>query len=284
MAHRNRYRTGRSDDDYRSDYGRRNRGYGNESYGGSGFGDEYDREENYFGGGGDLNYGSGYSGTTYERGFSSYDREMDNDYSSSGRGNRGYGQRNYSRRSRPMTYDRDPYFNRNFPRRDEHNGNDRSYSRGYERPDYGYDNDYDYDDRGWFDKAADEVSSWFGDEQAERRRRMDARRQGNRGRGPSGYKRSDDRIKEDINDRLTDDYYLDASQISVEVNNGEVSLSGNVNSRFAKRHAEDLVEDVSGVSHCENRIRVSDNFYSTTDDSSATSGISESSKSRSKTA
>ncbi len=35
--------------------------------------------------------------------------------------------------------------------------------------------DYDYDDRGFLDRAGDEVRSWFGDEEAERRRRWDER-------------------------------------------------------------------------------------------------------------
>ncbi|WP_293972986.1 DUF2171 domain-containing protein [Sphingomonas sp.] len=34
---------------------------------------------------------------------------------------------------------------------------------------------YDYQDRGFFDRAGDEVRSWFGDEDAERRRRADER-------------------------------------------------------------------------------------------------------------
>lgn len=39
-------------------------------------------------------------------------------------------------------------------------------------------------DRGFFDRAGDEVRSWFGDEEAERRRRMDAQMHGSqRGRG-----------------------------------------------------------------------------------------------------
>jgi hypothetical protein len=33
--------------------------------------------------------------------------------------------------------------------------------------------DYDYDDRGFFDRAGDEIRSWFGDEEAERRREYD---------------------------------------------------------------------------------------------------------------
>ena len=33
-------------------------------------------------------------------------------------------------------------------------------------------------------------------------------------------------------------------------------LSGTVNDRWAKRHAEDLIESISGVQNVENRIRV----------------------------
>ncbi|HLA12907.1 MAG TPA: hypothetical protein VJ023_20140 [Pyrinomonadaceae bacterium] len=67
------------------------------------------------------------------------------------------------------------------------------------------------------------VTSWFGDEEAERRRRMDEARMGShRGKGPRGYKRSDERIQEDVNERLTDYDALDASDIEVVVNSGNV--------------------------------------------------------------
>ncbi len=36
-----------------------------------------------------------------------------------------------------------------------------------------WDRDDDRDDRGFFERAGDEVASWFGDEEAERRRRED---------------------------------------------------------------------------------------------------------------
>lgn len=78
-----------------------------------------------------------------------------------------------------------------------------------------------------------------------------------RGKGPKGYRRSDERIQEQLNDALTDDDMLDASDIEVTVKNGEVTLSGTVKNREAKRRAEDIVEGVSGVSNVENRIRVS---------------------------
>lgn len=77
-----------------------------------------------------------------------------------------------------------------------------------------------------------------------------------RGKGPRNYKRSDERITEALCERLRDDEHLDASGIDVQVSAGEVVLSGTVDSRQAKRHAADLAETVSGVSHVENRIRV----------------------------
>lgn len=79
---------------------------------------------------------------------------------------------------------------------------------------------------------------------------------GHRGKGPKGYVRSDDRIREDVSDRLRDDEHIDAGDIDVSVSECEVVLSGTVESRFAKRHAEDLAESVSGVRNVENRIRV----------------------------
>jgi osmotically-inducible protein OsmY len=87
-------------------------------------------------------------------------------------------------------------------------------------------------------------------------RRMDERRGDYRGKGPKGYTRSDERIKEDVNDRLSDDSSLDASDIEVSVQNCEVTLSGTVNTRWEKRRAEDCAESVSGVKNVENRIKV----------------------------
>jgi osmotically-inducible protein OsmY len=138
------------------------------------------------------------------------------------------------------------------------------YDRNSYDPYWAADREGDYDReqrrrRHWWDKAADEVASWFGDNEADSRRQMDTRREGDyRGRGPKGYTRSDERIKDDLNDRLTDDYAIDASDIEVDVTAGDVILSGTVESRFEKRRAEDLAERVSGVRNVENRIRVND--------------------------
>ena len=220
-------------------------------------------------------------------------------------------------------------------------------SRRYDR-DYDRERSYrrDEDDRGFFNRAGDEVRSWFGDEEAERRRRMDERQRrnedrseygrdygrgytsdyerpyGNRydenergartggtgyygqdtwrqnlgtrrgtetdsyrdtdwnqrnsqwtqsgerrwesgrqqgifaGRGPRNYKRSDDRIIEDINERLTRDPNVDATDIEVACQNGEVTLTGAVDNRWAKRRVEDIAEEVWGVREVRNQIRV----------------------------
>ena len=122
-------------------------------------------------------------------------------------------------------------------------------------PDYGRDRArgpgrHDHD-RGFFERAGDEIASWFGDEDAERRREQD-----HRGRGPSGYKRSDERILEDTCDRLTEDRGVDARNITVTVDNGEVTLDGTVNTLWEKRRAEDCVHRISGAGHVQNNLRL----------------------------
>ena len=76
------------------------------------------------------------------------------------------------------------------------------------------------------------------------------------GRGPKGYQRSDDRIREDVCDRLADDPHIDASDIEITVRSGEVTLAGFVRDRADKRHAEDVAEHVSGVREVNNSLRV----------------------------
>ena len=76
-----------------------------------------------------------------------------------------------------------------------------------------------------------------------------------RGKGPRAYQRSDQRITEDINDLLTEDPYIDASDIEVSVEKGEVTLTGTIESKHLKRRVEEVVERVSGVRHVENKLR-----------------------------
>jgi hypothetical protein len=100
------------------------------------------------------------------------------------------------------------------------------------------------------ERAGERMGQWFGGGE-------DRARQGDqRGRGPKGYRRSDERIREDVHDRLTDDPFLDATEIVVMVESGEVTLTGTVNSREDRRRAEDIVERLSGVDHVQNNLRV----------------------------
>ena len=55
---------------------------------------------------------------------------------------------------------------------------------------------------------------------------------------------------------MTEDPTLDASEIEVEVIDGEVTLSGSVMSRDQKRRAEDVAERISGVRDVTNQLRV----------------------------
>jgi len=76
------------------------------------------------------------------------------------------------------------------------------------------------------------------------------------GKGPRGYRRSDERIQEDVCDLLEHDPDVDASDIEVMVQDGEVTLSGTVDERWTKRHAEDVVEGVPGIRDVHNRLRI----------------------------
>jgi hypothetical protein len=76
------------------------------------------------------------------------------------------------------------------------------------------------------------------------------------GRGPRGYQRTDDRIRDEINERLTAHGLIDATDVECRVVNGEVTLAGAVDSRAAKRAAADLAEDVYGVREVHNQLRV----------------------------
>jgi hypothetical protein len=123
-------------------------------------------------------------------------------------------------------------------------------------------------------RAGERISSWFRggegpmrgrDEYRDepRRYRADFGREdrwviggGHRGMGPKGYKRPDERINEEAHDRLTDDPWLDATDVRVEVKDGEVTLSGHVDNREAKHWAERLIEDISGVGHVQNNLRI----------------------------
>lgn len=168
---------------------------------------------------------------------------------SSGRdyGDRGYGLRGENREYGGMP-DRD-YGWRSEPAASSYTG--MSYGP-YERPRPQYDADMDYGRQGYggpYGRERSGAREWSSTE-------------GWRvpgpyaGRGPRGYQRTDDRIRDDINERLTAHGLIDASDVESRVVNGEVTLTGFVDSRAAKRAAEDLAEDVYGVREVHNQLRV----------------------------
>lgn len=227
------------------DYGNRNQQWqSNQPYSGSNYGNQYGtgRDWNQHNLGSAGMYGGDFGREDADRGYAGYGSQYGqyrsgDRYSSPGY-NRGYQGGNYGY---------------------ENTGNRSNYDRGYENRGWS-DRDREYGQEGnrsWWDKTKDEVSSWVGDEDAERRRRMDEQRAGmHRGKGPKGYRRSEERIREDVCERLSEDDRLDASEIQVQVQGEEVILSGSVHDKEQKRRAEDVVESILGVKNVDNRIRV----------------------------
>ncbi|BDB26869.1 hypothetical protein Tamer19_19320 [Cupriavidus sp. TA19] len=74
--------------------------------------------------------------------------------------------------------------------------------------------------------------------------------------GPKGYQRSDDRIREEICERLAHAPHVDVQDVEVEVESGVVRLSGNVRDRRQKYCIEDIADDVFGVREVHNGIRM----------------------------
>ena len=77
-----------------------------------------------------------------------------------------------------------------------------------------------------------------------------------RGRGPRNYRRPDERIAEDINERLTHHGLINATAIEVKVKKGEVELRGRVDSRRSRRLAEEIAESVSGAIDVVNQLQI----------------------------
>ncbi len=223
---------------YNNDWqqGRRNQGqdYGSASYGRQQY-NEQESNDQYGYSGGAHAYGAGYGNRDYGR------SQLGHHYGSGGSSfqNQGYGS------------SADGY-------RSGYQGSSRNFSNSKDRNYSGSRQAHNDNNRSWWDRTRDEVASWFGDDDAERRRDME--RNSNSGpyygKGPRGYQRSQERIKEDVCDRLSDDRMLDASNIEVDVQGNDVILSGNVHSKEEKRRAEDLVERISGVKNVENRLRI----------------------------
>ncbi|WP_064749414.1 BON domain-containing protein [Lysobacter antibioticus] len=159
-----------------------------------------------------------------------------------------YGGESAGRGGREGLYD----YSEHRPQQTRGGGEDRSYSdrggRGYGQ---GYGRSSGYADRSGFSASA--YGSGFDANPGAYREQGVASQ---RGRGPSRYTRSDERITEDLNERLTEDELIDASDIEVRCENGRIVLEGEVDQRWMKHRAEDIADACSGVKDVDNRIRV----------------------------
>lgn len=81
------------------------------------------------------------------------------------------------------------------------------------------------------------------------------------GRGPKGYRRSDERLQEEVSSRLEHHGEVDASEIEVKVEDGTVTLEGKVDDRRTKRLAEECAESVPGVRDVMNCLKIERGFF-----------------------
>lgn len=187
---------------------------------------------------GNMNYGGGYQ-NQYAQG----QMRRDNPHENRERQDWGYAYSNTGLndeydRSYYGSYRRDEDYNRDYDRvqgrREEFNRGNRLGER---------------DDDRWR-RSGHEGSTWG---RREERQHLDGP---HRGKGPKGYSRSLDRIREDVCERLADDDRLDASNIDVRLEGTEVVLEGTVETKRDKRRAEDLVENIPGVTNVQNHLVV----------------------------
>lgn len=76
------------------------------------------------------------------------------------------------------------------------------------------------------------------------------------GVGPKQYRRTDERITDDVVEKLTADPRIDASQIEVRVRDGIVTMSGYVPERMQRLAAEQMIDRIGGVVDITNDLRV----------------------------
>jgi hypothetical protein len=76
------------------------------------------------------------------------------------------------------------------------------------------------------------------------------------GVGPKGYRRSDERIRDDVCDRLTCDPDVDPSGVTVVVAEAEVTLEGPVDSAWARHRIRSCAEATVGVRGVHDRMHV----------------------------
>jgi len=214
-----------------------------------------------------------------ERGWLDYDRDYGRDYGGAderhGRGEQQrYGQGgerqrfspDWSREGAEPRYSDDPYYSRN------RESAERSRRGDYYDPDWPYDRSSRNRDTERAQQSGgreDEGSHYRGSYSRSGRPFSYAGGQGYvfsesltlhgpyTGRGPKGYKRSDQQIMEEACQRLERDGEIDASDIEVTSEDGVIRLRGSVHDRKTKRRAEECVESIYGARDVMNELRVS---------------------------
>ena len=76
------------------------------------------------------------------------------------------------------------------------------------------------------------------------------------GKGPKGYRRSDERIREEACERIARQGWVDASDVEVHVENAVIRLTGTVATREDKRGLELMLDRVHGVDEVRNELRL----------------------------
>ena len=251
------YRSSEDDDnrtarDYERDYGR--------------YGEDYDEGRGQFGRRRDTSEESGSTGRS--SGYAGYGNfgQGDQDqpgrggntgqgrYGQSGYGQGGYGQGSYGQpnygqdygSSGTSNYGRSYYGSGNYGsgrvERDE------SFSRGRG----GYGGEGSYGTQGWSSQGGWREPYGEGQQYGS----SGGYSQGlHRGKGPKNYQRSDERLKEMLCERLHDDPEIDASEVTVSVQGGKITLEGTVDSRRTKNAIEDVAEQL-GSQDVQNNLRV----------------------------
>lgn len=193
----------------------------------------------------------GYVQSPYERNFGQR-----------GYGERGFGERSFGERS----FGERGYGERSFGERSFGGGGyaergigERGYGREFhddDREAFGYERHYP-GQRGPRSSEWQRPQREHEDDRSMLERVGDRVREGLRriGRGPKGFKRSDERIAEDVCERIARSH-IDAEQVEVKVKDGEVTLTGFVEARYDKRNLEDIADDVFGVTEVHNQLRV----------------------------
>lgn len=181
----------------------------------------------------------------------------DDDYSRTDYGDPGYGERGYvDRGTGGRIYGEREYGARNY--RDPRESSTSSWHRGMY-----YGEGARPDGRNYGERERERSRTWgtSSDQTYDQGRYASSQYDANMGqrrsgRGPKGYKRTDDRIREDVCDRLSQQYDVDATEVEVTVSNGEVTLTGTVSDRDQKFRIEHIADSVGGVSEVHNQVRV----------------------------